>query len=184
MKQMIILLALLAAVSRLAVAAPSATNSPAAGRVLLLETSTMRMPTAKATLIVGPLTLVNGAYVGDYRVKVFPYFFKNEKGRLEITVPDAPLTAFYQGRAVTISGTATTTKSGKSRPVEIAVTPADLDHGTVNLWFMAGSQKMTFEPAYHFDRKTPNLLLAQTTRTNLAANRPPPASTAAAAAGN
>ena len=41
-----------------------------------------------------------------------------------------------------VTGTATTTKNGKSRPVTATATPADGDHGTLTLWFMAGNRKM------------------------------------------
>jgi hypothetical protein len=129
-------------------AAPTATNS--ASRVLILENSTMPLTTAKATLIIGPLTRTNGVYAGDFKVKVFPYFFKNEWGRLAINVPDRALAAMNQGQTVAVTGISTSTKNGIIRHVEIMATPKDRDHGTVSLWFMAGNQKMIFTPAYHF----------------------------------
>jgi hypothetical protein len=55
---------------------------------------------------------------------------------------------------VAIIGTATTSgKGGATRPVAAIATPADINHGTLKLWFMAGDRKMTFEPAYHFAGK-------------------------------
>ena len=131
-------------------AAPTATNSVADGRVLILENSTMPLPTAKATLIVGPLTRTNGVYAGDFRVKVFPYFFKSDWGRLAITVPDAALAAADRGKAVAVTGTSTSTKNGTVRHIEITATPTDRERGTISLWFMVGAQKMIFTPAYHF----------------------------------
>ena len=136
-------------------AASPATHSVAGGRVLILENSTMPLPSAKATLIVGPLTRTNGIYVGDFRLKVFPYFFKNQKGRLAIEVSDEALAAVQAGKPVTVTGTATA-KNGVVRRVEIAVTPKDRDHGGLNLWFMAGDRKMIFTPAYQF---TNNVLI-------------------------
>ena len=130
-------------------AVPTATNS-VASRALILENSTMPLTTAKATLIIGPLTRTNGFYVGDFKVKVFPYFFKSDWGRLAINVPDQALAAINQGKAVAITGTSTSTKNGIVRHIEITATPKDRDHGTVSLWFMAGDQKMIFTPAYHF----------------------------------
>ena len=110
----------------------------------------MPLPAAKATLIVGPLTRTNGVYVGDFKVKVFPYFFKSDHGRLAIAVPDQALAAFNQGQTVSVTGTATSTKNGKVRQVEITAMPKDHDHGTVSLWFMVGDQKMIFTLAYQF----------------------------------
>lgn len=129
-------------------AAPA--TSISAGRVLILENSTMPLTAAKATLIIGPLTRTNGIYVGDFKVKIFPYFFKNEWGRLAINVPDQALAAMNQGKAIALTGTSISEKNGAVRHIEITAKPQDNNHGTVSLWFMAGGQKMVFTPAYHF----------------------------------
>jgi hypothetical protein len=141
--------------------AVAATNN-SAGPVLILENSTMPLPTAKATLIVGPLTRTNDLYVGDFKVKIFPYFFKNDWGRLAINVPDQALAAMNQGQPVAITGTSTSSKSGIVRHVEIMAMPKGHDHGTVKLWFMAGGQKMIFNPAYHYAGKAETTALAPT----------------------
>ena len=132
-------------------AVPPATNS--AGRVLMLEPSTMPLTTAKATLIVSPLTRTNGTYVGDFKVKVFPYFFKSDWGRLAINVSDADLAAISAGKTVAVTGVSTSAKNGVVRHIEITATPKDRDHGTACLWFMAAGQKMIFTPAYQFANK-------------------------------
>ncbi|MEI7534193.1 MAG: hypothetical protein WCK57_07460 [Verrucomicrobiae bacterium] len=137
---------------------PPATNS--AGRTLILENSTMSLPTAKATLIIGPLICSNHVYVGEFKVKVFPYFFKNQRGLLAINVPEEAQAAFNQGKPVTVSGTATSTKDGHVRQVQIMATPKDSDHGTVSLWFNAANQKMIFNPAYYFTNDAPTTATA------------------------
>ena len=129
-------------------AAPPSTNT--ASPVLILENSTLPLMTAKATLIVSPLTRTNGVYAGDFKVKIFPYFFRSDRGRLAINVSDTALAAVYEGKTVVVSGTSTSTKNGTVRHIEITATPKDRDHGTINLWFMVGDQKMIFTPAYHF----------------------------------
>ena len=139
-------------------AAPPATNS--ASRVLMLEPSTMPLTTAKATLIVGPLTRTNGTFVGDFRVKVFPYFFKSDWGRLAINVPDKALAAINEGKTAEFNGTSTSAKNGAVRHIEITATPKDRDHGTVCLWFMAAGQKMIFTPAYQFTNQVLTTSLA------------------------
>jgi hypothetical protein len=131
-------------------AASPASNRAADGPALILENSTMPLPTAVATLIVSPLARTNGTYVGDFKLKIFPYFFKNQKGRLVIEVSDETLAAVHAGKPVVVTGTATSAKSGVARPVEITVTPKDGNHGSVSLWFMAGGRKMIFTPAYQF----------------------------------
>jgi hypothetical protein len=120
------------------------------GRVLMLDTSVMSLPTAKATLTVGPLTRTNGFYVGDFKVKVFPYFFKNDWGRLAINVPDAAMDALAAGKPVSVTGTSTSLKRGTVRHITITATPIDHNHGNVSLWFMVKDLKMIFTPDYHF----------------------------------
>jgi hypothetical protein len=151
MKKISVLLALLAAGWTAAQAAPPLNNSLAANRVLMINSSSMPLGGGSATLIIGALRRADGVYSGDYRIKVFPYFLKNEKGRLAINVSDASLAELNAGKVAAITGIATTSgKEGKSRPIGATATPADLNRGTLKLWFMAGDRKMTFEPAYHF----------------------------------
>ena len=153
MKPNIILLVFLAVIWGDAHAAPAPTNSVAANRVLMIDPSSMPITTGRATLIIGALQRTNGVYSGDYRIKVFPWFLKNEKGRLAIVVSDASLAEVTHGKVATIIGTATTTGNGRSRHIDATATPADINRGKLKLWFMAGTTKITFEPAYHFAGK-------------------------------
>jgi len=175
MKQIIILLALVTAGCGAPIAAPPSTNpaaaSPAAtSRILLIGPSSMPVSAGKVTLIIGPLKRVNGVYTGDYKIKVFPYFYKNEEGRLAIVVSDKSLAAVTHGKAAAITGTALTSgKGGKSRPIAATATPVDNNGGKLKLWFMAGDRKMIFEPAYHFAGKETAAAPALTTETHLVA---------------
>ena len=163
MNRIIFLLAVLAAVCGTAHAAPASTNTAAADRILLIDPSSMPVTAGKATLIVGPLQRTNGVYAGDYKVKVFPYFWKNKTGRLEIAVSDASLAEINEGKVTAVTGTATTSgKNGKCRHVDATVTPTDRNHGTLKVWFMAKDQKMVFTPSYRVVEKITLLDLAQT----------------------
>jgi hypothetical protein len=173
MKRITVLLALLAAGWGDTHAAAASTNSAPTSRILMIDPSSMPIATGKATLIIGALQRVDGVYTGDYKLKVFPYFLKNEKGRLAIVVSDESLAEINQGKVATIVGTATTTTSGKggqTRHIDATATPADINRGTLRLWFMAGNRKMIFEPAYHFAGTGTAEARAQTTETNLAIN--------------
>jgi hypothetical protein len=151
MKRITVLLLLLAAGWSAVHAAPAPTNSVAGNRILMIDSSSMPVNAGKATLTIGALQRTNGVYAGDYKLKVFPWFFKSEKGRLAIIVSDASLAEASQGKIVTITGTATTIgKSGRTRPITAIATPVSMDRGTLKLWFTAAGRKMTFEPAYHF----------------------------------
>jgi hypothetical protein len=173
MKKALQLLALLVAGWVNTQAAQGSTNCAASDRILLIDPSSMPVANGKATLIIGALQWTNGVYSGDYKIKVTPYFFKGEKGRLAIVVSDESLTRITQGKAEGVIGTATTNgKGGKSRHVDAIATPADINHGTLKLWFVAGNRKMIFEPAYHFAEKQTAGLIAQTTVNKTADKHP------------
>jgi hypothetical protein len=143
-------------------AAPASTNSASTNLTLMIEPSSMPVDAGKATLTIGVLQRVGGVYTGAYQVTVFPWFLKNEKGTLAIVVPDEALAKINQGKVVAITGTATTSGKGeRGRPIEAIATPADIHHGNLRLWFMAGDRKMIFEPAYHFAGKNATAVLAQ-----------------------
>jgi hypothetical protein len=146
----------------ISVASAYYTNSASTNLTLMIDPSSMPVDAGNATLTIGALRRVGGVYTGDYKVTVFPYFMKNEKGRLAINVPDASLAKISEGKVVAITGTATTSGKGeRSRPIEAIATPDDINHGNLKLWFMAGDRKMIFEPAYHFAGKNPAAVLAQ-----------------------
>jgi hypothetical protein len=132
-------------------AAPVPAGPGVADRILIIDPSSMSVAAGQATLSISGLRRAHGVYSGDYKMKVFPYFLKSEKGRLAISVSDAALATVNQGQVSTLTGTATTTgKTARTRPVTATVTPVDRNHGTLRLWFTAGGRKMVFEPAYHF----------------------------------
>lgn len=134
--------------------------------MLMIDPSSMPVGGGKATLIIGELQRVDGVYTGDYKIKVFPYFLKNETGRLAIVVSDESLAVMNLGKVVAIIGTATTNgKDGKSRHIDAKATPVDSNGGMLKLWFMAGDRKMIFAPAYHFTGNGAAPVLAQTTET-------------------
>ena len=51
---------------------------------LFMDSCSSNVSLGKASLIVNPLTHAGKRYVGVYQLNVFPYFFKNEKGTLEL----------------------------------------------------------------------------------------------------
>ena len=168
MKQIIVLLVLIAASRSYVQAQSVSTNSTPANRILMIDPSSMPVDAGKATLTIGALRRVDGVYSGDYKIKVFPWFLKNEKGTLAIVVSDESLAGINQGKVMAIIGTATTSgKGGRSRHIDATATPADINRGTIKLWFTtAGNRKMVFEPAYHFAGNAKISVLAQMTKTN------------------
>ena len=129
----------------------------------------MPVNAGKATLTIGALQRADGVYTGNYKITVFPWFLKNEKGTLAIVVSDESLAKISLGKVAAITGTATTSGKGeRSRPIEATATPVDTNHGNLKLWFMAGDRKMIFEPAYHFAGRNATVVLAQAVETQTA----------------
>ena len=91
MKRILLLLTFLAAGLGAVPAAPPGIHSASPDRMLVLDCSVMPLTLGKATLTLGALGRTNGVYAGDYRIRVSPYFLKNEKGRLAIVVSDESL---------------------------------------------------------------------------------------------
>src|ERR1043166_161922 len=169
MKRMTVLLILLALLWAGKMAAAPSTNSASTNRVLVIDPSSMPVAAGKATLVIGVLLRADGVYTGGYRMNVSPYFYKSEKGKLNIIVSDESMATLSRGKIATIIGTATTSgKDGKTRHIDATATPADNDRGTLKLWFMSGDRKMIFEPAYHFaEKQTPAMLAPTNMNTNL-----------------
>ncbi len=175
MKLQLLLPALLAAACGHALAAPGSTNPASINRILIIDSSSMPIAAGKAVLTIGALRRVHGVYSGDYKMAVFPYFFRSEEGRLAIDVSDECLARANLGKVVAVTGTATKNgKGGPCRHVEVTATPADINHGMLKLWFMAGDRKMTFEPAYHFAEKSTAAVLGHPIQANLTPSFPGP----------
>ena len=168
MKIFALLLALMVTGGIATPAAGPSTNPAGSRGLLLIDPSSMPITAGKVTLSITSLQRTDGVYAGEYKLNVFPYFYKNEKGRLAIVVSDESLAAINRGEAVTVIGTATTSgKYGKRRDIQATATPADRDHGSLKVWFTVGSREMTFRPAYHFVEKETTETRTRTNKTNL-----------------
>lgn len=148
MNRITVLLAMLASVWAGTLAA-APTNST--DRVLIIDRSSTAVSGGKATLSIGPLRRAVDIYAGDYQMKVSPYFFKGEKGRLAIVVSDESLAKVTRGIATEITGTATTSgRNGQTRRIDATATPSDNHQGALKLWFISGDRKMVFNTSYRF----------------------------------
>jgi hypothetical protein len=122
-----------------------------ANRVLMIERSFTRVAGGKATLIIGPLRRTNDIFGGEFRMKIVPYFFKNDQGTLAIVITPECFAKASKGLTVDIAGTATTAgKNGMVRKINAVATPVDNDHGALKLWFTVDERKMVFETKYRF----------------------------------
>ena len=151
MKRIFFLWLLAVLISGEASAGASGENQP-----LLIEPSSAPVPAGKVTLSVGVLGRTNGTYAGDYQVRVFPYFYKNEKGLLAMVVSDLTLAAIRAGKVTAISGTATASgKHGRCRRINALVTPNGRDQGRLKVTFAVGGRTLVFAPAYRIVKAVP-----------------------------
>jgi len=102
----------------------------------------------KASLVIGSLQGNAETYVGNYELKVTPYFFMNETGSLSMTLPMESARKLDQGLAVAATGQAVTKKNGKTRKVNATLTPTTKDAGSVTFAFTGESTNLTFKSTY------------------------------------
>jgi hypothetical protein len=129
----------------------SPTPSPAMERRrLFIDPSSTSVKLGKASLVVTPLAPRANTYMGDYRLKVVPYFFKSEKGRLLLEAPQESYRRLAEGMAVEFTGVATNQKNGKTKIVTGKITPANNDRGQVIFSVATENGQMVFNTFYHF----------------------------------
>jgi hypothetical protein len=129
---------------------PPDTSALNSSRRLFIDPSSTLVKLGKARLIVTPLTPRDNTYVGDYRLKVVPYFFKSEKGRLLLAAPKDSYRRLNAGAAVEFTGVATNEKNGETKIVRGKITPLTRDRCNVVFSVLTDNGKMVFNTSYHF----------------------------------
>ena len=124
-------------------------------RKLVIGPSSTSVALGKASLIVSPLTHRDGSYVGDYQLKVKPYFFKSEKGSLVLAASDDAVGKLQSGTALNFTGQAVTQKDGRTHTVLGRATPSSRDHGSVTFSIVTDDAKIVFNTSYHFPAPRP-----------------------------
>jgi hypothetical protein len=115
---------------------------------LFIAPSSSELAGGTARLAVGPLSRDGSFYVGDYRIKVFPYFFKSERGRLFIKVSDAALQRMTTGFTATFAGHARSDGSGLIRGITAKVMPRANDHGDLAFTVATENGPLVFNTSY------------------------------------
>ncbi len=140
----------------------TAKTSNAVTRKLFIDPSSASLLLGKASLIVSPLTHRDGNYVGDYQLKVKPYFFKSEKGTLLLAASDDSVRKLQAGTAIDFTGKAVTRKTGKTHVVLGKATPSSRDRGSVTFSIITENGKMVFNSFYHFETNASNQAMQPT----------------------
>jgi hypothetical protein len=117
---------------------------------LFIDPSSATLFLGKASLIVDPLTHKGQFYVGDYQLKVLPYFLKSENGKLELEASDDAVRKLLGGVAVKFIGKAANNKSGKPKVIIGKATPSSKDRGRVTFSIVTENGTMVFDTSYHF----------------------------------
>jgi hypothetical protein len=120
------------------------------GRRMYIEPSSTTVSLGKASLIVTPLTRTGHFYVGDYQLKVVPYFFKNENGTLKLDAPDDVVRKLLGGTSVKFTGKATNNKNFKVKVITGEAMPSTNDKGRLLFSVETDNGKMQFKTSYHF----------------------------------
>ncbi len=128
----------------------TAGTSGAGTRKLFINPSSTSVALGKAGLIVSPLTHRDGNYVGNYQLKVRPYFFKSEKGSLLLAASDDAVRKLQAGTPINFTGQAVTHKDGRTHIVLGRATPSSRDRGSVTFSIVTDDAKIVFNTSYHF----------------------------------
>lgn len=118
---------------------------------------TVRVDTVKTSIYVGNVTLTTtplraegDRYVGDYRAKVFPYFFSNEHGHLWIAFNEEDFARLARGERVNFTGRAENTDK-EERRIEGFATPVDAKHGKIKVRvYVSKKIELIFNSTYQF----------------------------------
>ena len=146
-------LLILGVTSRIHAKRPDSTAkvSETVNRKLFIDPSSAPVKMGKASLIVSPLTRREGNYVGNYRLKVRPYFFKSETGTLVLVASDASVRKLQARQAIKFTGKAVTRADGRTHVVLGKATPVSGDRGSVTFSIITDDAKIVFNTSYHFD---------------------------------
>ena len=93
--------------------------------------------------------------MGEYQLKVRPYFFKSEKGSLLLAASDDAVQKLQTETAINFTGQAVTHKDGRTHIVLGRATPSSRDRGSVTFSIVTDEARIVFNTSYHFPAPRP-----------------------------
>jgi hypothetical protein len=118
---------------------------------IVVETSSTSIYIGKVTLQVTPLIRQNGIYTGNYKAKVFPYFFMNEHGTFRMDVSDDDLARVARGETIEFKGHAEN-NGREERKITGRASPDNADHGKIKVRiFVTEKIQLIFNTTYRFE---------------------------------
>jgi hypothetical protein len=130
-------------------ALPTANSKPTNLR-MFVDPSSTSLALGRASLTVSPLTYQKQTYAGDYQLKVVPFLYKSQAGKLSLAAPDDSVHRLAEGLAVEFSGKAVNQKDDKTKVVKGKITPISKDRGTVAFSIATENGELVFNTSYHF----------------------------------
>lgn len=149
-RPLIFLLALACVLVATALAVAETAPDPRYARVAVERVSTS-IYIGRVTLTMPPFERRGtDTYHSTYRASVIPYFFRNERGQLSITLPPADLARLAAGERVPFTGQAANT-AGEPRRIEGHADPADAYSGQIKVRvFVTEKIQLIFNTTYRF----------------------------------
>ncbi|MFT3867943.1 MAG: hypothetical protein QM715_05540 [Nibricoccus sp.] len=127
-----------------------AADTPTPYRKVTVETSSTSIYIGKVTLNVGTLTRENGYLSGDYKAKVFPYWFMGEHGTFRLKASDEDFARIAKGEVVEFAGEAQNSDK-EIRKITGRATPADAATGKFKVRiFVTEKIQLIFNSTYKF----------------------------------
>lgn len=118
---------------------------------VLVETSSTSIYIGKVTLSVTPLLRKDGVFSGDYKAKVFPYWFMSERGSFRMKVSDEDIARIAKGETVEFTGEAEENGSREPRKITGRATPIDTTRGKFKVRiFVTEKIQLIFNSTYKF----------------------------------
>lgn len=129
---------------------PASLTQASVPRKLVIHPTSTSVAGGKASLTISALRRKAATYIGEYDLKVSPWYFKNETGKLMMIVTEEALRKLIQGIPVNFTGKATTDADGTTRPINARATPSGNGQGSVTFSFVGDERKVTFNSTYYF----------------------------------
>ena len=135
-----------------AVAGDNAPKEEVRYRVLQVDRCFTKVAGGKATLTVSSLRRTNDVFAGEFKMKVMPYVFKSDKGKLVVVVPDEAMAKVSAGQAVGFVGSATSMDGRKPviRKFNALATPTNAEQGDLKVSLTVDDRQLVFETKYRF----------------------------------
>lgn len=115
---------------------------------LVIEPSSTKVSVAKANLVVGALEHEDASYLGRYEIKVSPFSFKNDNGKLVLDAPSASVLRLAKGEEMEFIGKATSDLDGKIKGIKGKASPEAKNRGSVKFIVNSEDGDLVFHSTY------------------------------------